>query len=160
MTAAVRPAVAEDLDQMLTIEQDVFAATAWTATQLADELSRVGDTRWYAVAESPSGIVGYVGLYLSRPDADVQTLAVAAGEQGSGVGRHLLGCAIDHAWDAGCTRIFLEVRADNDAALRLYEAAGFRRLGRRPRYYADGTDAVTMRLRRHEPEALVGGGHG
>jgi ribosomal-protein-alanine N-acetyltransferase len=40
--------------------------------------------------------------------------------------------------------MFLEVSATNDAARRLYDGAGFVEVGRRPRYYADGTDAVLM----------------
>jgi ribosomal protein S18 acetylase RimI-like enzyme len=38
----------------------------------------------------------------------------------------------------------LEVRADNAGALALYHAHGFLEAGRRPRYYADGADAVLM----------------
>ena len=41
--------------------------------------------------------------------------------------------------------ITLEVRASNSAALQLYESGGFKRVGVRPRYYAnDGEDAVIM----------------
>lgn len=150
MSHQIRQAVPADLDTMMSIEREVFPDTAWSEQQMADELARVGDTRWYAVAEQDSQITGYVGLFLSRPDADVQTIAVAPGAQGSGLGRQLLDTAVQHAWDSRCTRIFLEVRADNEAALALYGDAGFVRMGRRSRYYADGADAITMRLRRHE----------
>ena len=37
----------------------------------------------------------------------------------------------------------LEVRDGNTAARALYATAGFAPVGRRPRYYADGEDAVT-----------------
>jgi ribosomal-protein-alanine N-acetyltransferase len=43
--------------------------------------------------------------------------------------------------------MLLEVSAANQAALALYEAAGFEEIDRRRRYYRDGTDAVVMRLR-------------
>lgn len=133
---------------MAAIEELLFAADAWTRAQVDDELAR--QNRWYAVADSDGAVMGYAGLYLSPPDADIQTVAVAPESQGRGLGSRLLAAAVDAAWAAGCTRIFLEVRADNDAALALYGSAGFRRLGRRSRYYRDGTDAVTMRLRRTE----------
>lgn len=150
-----RRAEATDLTAMMEIETQVFPGSAWSAEQMADELARTADTRWYAVAESEGLVVGYAGLYLSPPDADVQTVAVASGRQGGGVGRGLLTAAIDHAWQVGCTRIFLEVRADNEPALTLYAAAGFVRMGRRSRYYPDGTDAITMRLRRNEVPDLL-----
>lgn len=169
----IRPAEVGDLDALMRIEADVFGPNAWSREQFADELDQLGQTRWYAVADADAdadadsdadthaagGVSGYVGLYLSPPDADVQTIAVAAGRQGTGIGRLLLNAAVEQAWALGCTRMFLEVRADNEAALALYAAAGFQRLGRRPRYYPDGTDAATMRLRRHEPAALESGPH-
>ena len=46
---------------------------------------------------------------------------------------------------ARCTHVMLEVRADNSAALRLYERFGFERISVRRRYYPDGADACIMR---------------
>lgn len=155
----IRRAEAGDLTSMMDIEIQVFPGTAWSAEQMADELARTADTRWYAVAESEGLVVGYVGLYVSPPDADVQTVAVAKSQQGGGVGRRLVAAAIDHAWQVGCARIFLEVRADNEPALTLYATEGFVRMGRRSRYYPDGTDAITMRLRRHEVPDLPESAH-
>jgi putative acetyltransferase len=45
--------------------------------------------------------------------------------RGQGLGRRLLQACIDKAWNKGMTRIELEARADNAAALRLYESLGF-----------------------------------
>ena len=42
--------------------------------------------------------------------------------------------------------VFLEVRTDNEAAIRLYQSAGFVNVGLRKRYYrVSGADAYTMR---------------
>jgi ribosomal-protein-alanine N-acetyltransferase len=43
-------------------------------------------------------------------------------------------------------RIWLEVHADNQAALGLYAQLGFAAVGRRPKYYRDGGDAVLLTL--------------
>lgn len=154
----LRTATLSDLPSMVAVEADVFPTSAWSPTQMRDELQR--DTRWYLVAEEGATLLGYVGLYLAPPDCDIQTLAVAGPAHGRGVGTALLDAAVSHAWSVGCTRMFLEVRADNDPALHLYQRAGFVRLGRRSRYYPDGTDAVTMRLRRHEVPELGRAAHG
>jgi ribosomal-protein-alanine N-acetyltransferase len=146
----IRAAALGDLAAMMAIEREVFSTSAWTEQQMTDELTRIGESRWYAVADLGTHVAGYVGLYLSVPDADVQTIAIASTAQGAGLGRELLAAAIAHAWNCGCTRLFLEVRADNEAALALYQQAGFIRMGRRNRYYPDGADAITMRLRKHE----------
>ena len=47
----------------------------------------------------------------------------------------------------GARAAFLEVSIGNKAARALYERAGFAPAGRRPRYYADGTDALVLRGR-------------
>jgi len=43
-------------------------------------------------------------------------------------------------------RIWLEVHAQNDAALRLYSGVGFDRVGCRPKYYRDGGDAILLTM--------------
>jgi len=44
------------------------------------------------------------------------------------------------------TSIFLEVRADNAVAIRLYERAGFQDIALRKNYYRDGQDAHVLKL--------------
>jgi ribosomal-protein-alanine N-acetyltransferase len=41
-------------------------------------------------------------------------------------------------------KIFLEVRASNLAAIKLYESFAFQKVGQRPRYYKNGETAVLM----------------
>ncbi len=43
-------------------------------------------------------------------------------------------------------RIWLEVHAANQPALSLYSGMGFQEVGRRPKYYRDGGDAVLFTL--------------
>lgn len=141
-----------DIEQVAALEQRLFPDSAWTAEQLWSELAGVPETRWYLTATSGDDVVGYAGLFAVPPEADVQTLAVAPGVQGTGLGRRLLGALVDHAVERGCTAMLLEVAADNQAAQRLYESAGFDPIARRSRYYPDGTDALVLRRRlRREP---------
>jgi ribosomal protein S18 acetylase RimI-like enzyme len=58
------------------------------------------------------------------------------------VARALLTAGRRHLAGFGCEACYLEVRADNAAAIALYEAEGFHPIGRRPGYYGRGTDAV------------------
>ena len=52
---------------------------------------------------------------------------------------------VQHARDAGCTRMLLEVRVSNAPAQNLYRKYGFEVIGRRPRYYTDNhEDALVM----------------
>ena len=47
---------------------------------------------------------------------------------------------------AGARRMFLEVDAGNEPAIRLYRKGGFIDAGLRKGYYRDGADAVVMAL--------------
>lgn len=82
-------------------------------------------------------------------EAELLTLAVDPDHRRKGLGAALL-CDYHHqASQRGTTQSFLEVAADNVAALGLYLAAGYTARGRRPRYYsasgAEAVDAVVMR---------------
>jgi ribosomal-protein-alanine N-acetyltransferase len=81
------------------------------------------------------------------PDADVQTIAVLPEARRTGLGRALMGQMIAEARRRGVREVFLEVRADNPGAQRLYQSLSFEGIAVRPRYYMpDGVDAVVMRL--------------
>ena len=63
----------------------------------------------------------------------------------TGVARQLVAQLKDRASALGSARIDLEVRQGNEAAIRLYENAGFAAVGRRKGYYQDsGEDAILM----------------
>jgi len=136
-----------DLDDVQELERQLFAADPWTAGQFWSELARVPESRWYVVARRGSRIVGYAGVFVVGPEADVQTVAVDLGERGRGTGRALLGALVDRVRARGATVVHLEVRADNAAAIGLYTALGFAADGRRRDYYGRGHDALLMSLR-------------
>ena len=98
------------------------------------------------------GVFGWLdrrgGMILARVAADeveVLTLAVAPEARLQGVGTSLLDAAMTLAGSRGARTAFLEVSVGNAAARALYARAGFTPAGRRPRYYADGTDSLLLR---------------
>jgi ribosomal-protein-alanine N-acetyltransferase len=98
------------------------------------------------------GVIGWLdwrgGMILARVAADeveVLTLAVAPAARRQGLGTRLLDAAMTLATSRGARTAFLEVSISNTAARTLYARAGFTPTGRRPRYYADGTDALVLR---------------
>lgn len=149
-----------DLGQVLDLERLLFSENPWTAGQFWSELARVPESRWYVVARRGERIVGYAGVFVVVPEADVQTVAVAPEERGRGTGRVLLGALIDRARARRATVLHLEVRADNAAAIGLYQAMGFVADGRRRDYYGRGHDALLMsrRLSSAPGSVAVGGG--
>jgi ribosomal-protein-alanine N-acetyltransferase len=138
---------AADLDSVLGLELALFGEEAWSRQMLAGELSQQPASRYYLVAEDPAGtVVGYAGLLAAGGQADVLTIAVAAARWGQGIGSLLLEELLAEAVRRSCSEVFLEVRADNVRAQRLYKWWGFAEVGIRRGYYQpSGTDAIVMR---------------
>jgi len=144
VTVEMRRMTPDDLPTVLALEEDLFAPDTWTAAMYREEL-RHTDTRHYLVAENGTGVVGWAGLIAYADEAHVATIGVARDRQGQGIGARLLGALLAEA-DRRSPVVLLEVRADNERAIGLYERRGFAVIGRRPRYYQpSGTDAVVMR---------------
>jgi ribosomal-protein-alanine N-acetyltransferase len=136
-----------DVADVHRIEVDLFP-DPWSVETLWSELARVPDSRHYVVAEADGAVVGYAGLLATGHQADVQTLAVAKGRQGSGLGRVLLDELLAEAARRDASEVLLEVRADNTAAQALYAGAGFEQIAVRRGYYRPGgTDALVLRRR-------------
>lgn len=91
---------------------------------------------------------GFLLASVVAGEAEVLTLAVAPERRRHGIARGLVAGFLAQAGTRGAQAAFLEVAADNAAALALYQAAGFAVAGRRKGYYrtADGRqiDAVVM----------------
>ena len=88
------------------------------------------------------------GMLLGRVAADqaeVLTLAVAPAARRQGIATDLLRAAKEHAGTCGARVMFLEVATGNVAALALYQRERLIEVGRRRRYYADGSDALVLR---------------
>ncbi|MQA83251.1 MAG: ribosomal-protein-alanine N-acetyltransferase [Streptosporangiales bacterium] len=145
---SLRPMVEDDLGPVLAIERALFPEDAWTEGMFRNELAG-RSSRHYLVAEEDGKVVGYAGLFAHRRAADVQTIAVRSGLWGRGVGTTLLAALLEEAERRGCGEVYLDVRADNDRAQRLYQRFGFERIGVRRGYYEQaGVDAVVMRRTR------------
>jgi [ribosomal protein S18]-alanine N-acetyltransferase len=96
------------------------------------------------VADVNSCVAGFLVTREVGPgEREILNLAVDPAQRHTGTARGLLGDALARAKGAW----FLEVRASNTAAIRLYESAGFQRAGRRPDYYYEpADDAIVMRF--------------
>lgn len=74
-------------------------------------------------------VVGWADIFPSWAHAVAHCGSLGMGvlveHRGRGIGRRLLEACLAKAWAKGLTRIELEVRADNERAIRLYKAAGF-----------------------------------
>ncbi|MBV8578436.1 MAG: GNAT family N-acetyltransferase [Acetobacteraceae bacterium] len=98
------------------------------------------------------------GMVIGRAaagEAEVLSLAVAPEVRCRGIGGALLAAAMEEAARRRASAIFLEVSATNSRVLDLYARAGFAAVGRRSRYYANGSDALVMRASLILPSATA-----
>ncbi len=141
----IRDMTKADLSAVLKIETDLFPTDAWTESLFLGELSEVPVSRKVAVAEFEGQVIGYVSLRFVGRQGDVNTIAIAKDFQRKGFGNHLLAWLLMTAKDLGVRELFLDVRADNLAAIEMYKKAGFDRIDIRRNYYDHSVDANVMR---------------
>jgi GNAT superfamily N-acetyltransferase len=96
------------------------------------------------VAESRGQVVGLTGLFDRGRSGEVEPDLVAEAARGQGIGRMLIGRAVEEARARGYEYLAIRPVARNVAAIQRFHAAGFRALG--------GHVDLTMDLapRRHE----------
>lgn len=141
MTAPIRDATPADRDAIAQIEA-AAASHPWSAGAVAATLALPTTV---ALVADVDGVIGHVLASAVADEGELLTVAVHPGRRRGGVGRALLRACADRWRARGVRAAFLEVRADNEAARALYAAEGWLPVGARPRYYADGTDAVLLR---------------
>jgi len=141
----VRSATEADLETLARLHALAFTPS-WDAEEIADLGSGPGGFALIAQDPDPCGMI------LCRTavgEAEIYTIAVDPVARQRGVGRVLVEAAMVQAARDGAREMFLEVSVENVAALALYAATGFERVGLRRGYYTVGyetpVDAVIMR---------------
>ena len=133
------PAAAGHAQLLAAIHAAAFPpAEHWDEAAIAAQLSLPGGFGLF----DPTG--GMVLGRIAADEAEILALAVIPARRRAGLGRALLAAAESHVGAAGGRVVFLEVAESNAAARALYGAAGYREIGRRSRYYRDGTDALVL----------------
>lgn len=152
MSVRLAPLRRSDIARCAEIERELFPGDdPWSANAFRAELN---SGAYYIGAYDEDGtLVGYGGLAVvgrkGDYEAEVHTIGVTGAAQGEGIGSELLDALLARA-DELDAPVFLEVRTDNEPALRLYDRRGFARIGLRRRYYQpSGADAFTMRRPAH-----------
>ncbi len=123
-------------------------AHAWGAAEFESLLA--GRDVISHAAMAGKALSGFVLSRCAADTAEILTIAVAPGARGKGVGSALLTSHLPTLAAGGAKALFLEVEADNQAALALYQRFDFSQVGERKAYYrkADGNRALALVLRR------------
>ena len=145
MSLSFRPAEPDDVAALTTLQRSIYQEGRWfvgdgpvAVETLARRLRTLDETMsLFLVAAAPSELAGWLELSRLTParlrHVAVLTLAVGAPWRRQGLGRGLLERAYPWASRVGVEKIQLNVRANNYAAVSLYESQGFRTEGREVR---------------------------
>jgi len=139
----------EDVETLADIERAAYAFP-WSAGHFRDCLDS-GYACW--VAEHEGQVVGYWLMMMVLDEGHILNCCIARPWQRRGWGRRLMAHLFVQAQAYGIHELFLEVRASNLSAQRLYESVGFAEIARRRAYYpADSgrEDALIMRQQREQ----------
>lgn len=135
------------LEAVLRVEQQAYAHP-WTRGNFADTIHAgyLGQ-----VLLGGDELLGYFVAMKGVDEVHLLNITVAPTHQRQGWARVMLDALATWSRGQGAQWLWLEVRASNARAIGVYEAFGFRRVGRRKGYYPDGPhqreDAVVMSLR-------------
>ena len=130
------------LPQIQRIEQQSFSVP-WTEAMLRMQLDP--DSHVFLTAETPEGVVGYVGMLYVLDEGYISNVAVAPAARRRGIGRALVKEMLCRAETRELSFVTLEVREHNEAAIALYAGEGFLPVGRRRGYYEKPReDAILM----------------
>ena len=140
----IRPALADDLEALVELEQRCFDFDRLSRRSFRHFLA--SDTAECLVAEEHGRLLGYaLVLFHGRTAlARLYSMAVAPEQRGRGLGRTLLHAAEVAALDGGAAVMRLEVNPSNEAAVALYRSAGYVDFGVYRAYYEDDSDALRM----------------
>jgi len=146
--ALLRDMRRDDLPAVLDIERRSFAQP-WSRAFFEKELATPFARLVVAVEETlpRPQVIGYTCRWRVTDEVHLLNVAVHPERRGLGYGRELVSAVVGEAEAARVRVIFLEVRAGNVVARRLYRLVGFKDLGVRRGYYGPGQDAIVMELR-------------
>ena len=138
----IRAAEAEDVAAVAALEAHVFP-DPWPPHLYAQEVRQ--PLRFQRVVFNADGcLAAYLFACWQVDELHVLKVATHPLYQGAGIATTLLAEAALEVRRGNGRGLILEVRPSNHRAVMLYRHLGYRVIGRRPRYYGDGEDALVM----------------
>ncbi|MGA9497439.1 MAG: GNAT family N-acetyltransferase [Terriglobales bacterium] len=152
MSFRIRQFEQSDFDTLWRIDQACFdPQLAYSRPELAFYLRRPGS--FTLVAETETGIIGFVVAESRRKTGHVITIDVVQDARRSGVGSALLQAAEEQLRRAGAVAVALETPVNNAAAIHFYKKEGYFVEKTVAGYYSGQLDALVMtkELARSQP---------
>lgn len=146
MIFSIQQASPTDLETLSNIEQECFTSEAFSKTQIASLLKAPTSVSLLAKAgEQVVGfIIGSVNDFGEIKLGHIVTIDVVPEYRRKGVGMLMLQKVEREFQNAGVKVCYLEVRADNTAAKKLYQKRGYRQVEVLDDYYYRGGHGIRL----------------
>ena len=129
------------LDGVAELESLVFHAP-WSARAL--ELLCQDNAFGVACVDGQGRVLAYGGMMTVLDEGQITNIATHPDHRRRGLGKAVVQALLEEAARRGLCSVVLEVRESNLAAISLYEAFGFTRIGRRKDFYSHPTEAALI----------------
>jgi ribosomal-protein-alanine acetyltransferase len=142
-----------DLEAILSIcrrspETAQWSDSGFEQAYLSGQMILVAEVAAEIPAEVAARVCGFLVARVTAGEAELLNMAVGAADRRKGLGSKLLAAAAKEAEALQASRMYLEVRESNEAAISFYERHGFRKSGQRAGYYQNPAEnAVLMEKR-------------
>ncbi|MBF0506165.1 MAG: ribosomal protein S18-alanine N-acetyltransferase [Nitrospirae bacterium] len=145
MNAIVVREMSPDDVQAITVIEKASYTMPWSETSFLSEVySRHSITR---IAELKDKIIAYICIKQVSDEAHLLNLTVDSAYRRQGIATMLFNNVRNDLRENGCRFLYLEVRASNIAANKMYEKLNFRIVGTRKDYYLNPREnALVMML--------------
>lgn len=130
-----------DFSKVRELENICFPLDAWPIFDMVGVLSFPNVIRYKASQKNK--LVGFVAGDIKRYEnvGWIATICVHPDFRGQGIGSTLLNLCEK---EMGMSRVKLSVRESNNSAVEMYIKAGYQHVGKWPKYYKGGENAVVM----------------
>lgn len=140
---SIRKMAIDDIKEVLAIESESIIAP-WNEKQVQYELLKNPVSRMRVAVDEKTMVIGFIDYWITYDSATIAQIAIKKELRRKGVAKALLENMIKDCKDQNVKTITLEVRFNNEPAIKLYELFGFKKVVVKKNYYQDGTDAVYM----------------
>ena len=137
MSIAIVP-MTEDHVAAIAVLESLCFSDPWSEHALREELDN--PCARFLVATDNGAVVGYLGCHHIAGEGFIANVAVHPDHRRRGIARLL----VQAAQAESVSRLMLEVRASNTAAIALYRSLGFTEDGIRPRFYTHPTEDAVL----------------
>ena len=146
---SIRKYASADLSAVLSVCRQSPEAAQWSEDGFEQAASSgqvilVAEVAAEIPAEGATRVCGFLVARVVAGEAELLNMAVDAADRRKGLGSKLLAAAAKEAEARQATRMYLEVRESNQAAISFYERHGFRKNGQRAGYYQNPTENAVL----------------